>query len=195
MGLMFPKETKSIIESLLFVSKEPLTLKTLSNIIEIPENEIKTLVDELFEEYNSREHGINISIVANGFQMHTRPEFAPYIEKLYKPQNSYGLSRAALETLAIIAYKQPITRAEIEAIRGVKADSSIGTLVEKNLIKEVGRKEGPGRPVLFGTTDSFLKYFGLRNISELPDPDKFAVQHGISDQIELEDTSSESRGE
>lgn len=195
MGLMFPKETKSIIESLLFVSKEPLTLKTLSNIIELPESEIKNLIDELVEEYNYREHGINISIVANGFQMHTRPEFAPYIEKLYKPQNSYGLSRAALETLAIIAYKQPITRAEIEAIRGVKAESSIGTLVEKNLVKEVGRKEGPGRPVLFGTTDSFLKYFGLKDISELPDPDKFAVQHGISDQIELEDTSSENREE
>lgn len=195
MGLMFPKETKSIIESLLFVSKEPLTLKTLSSIIELPEREIKSLVDELIEEYNFKEHGINISIVANGFQMHTRPEFAPYIEKLYKPQNSYGLSRAALETLAIIAYKQPITRAEIEAIRGVKAESSIGTLVEKNLVKEVGRKEGPGRPVLFGTTDSFLKYFGLRDTSELPDPEKFAVQHGISDQIEFEEPSSENREE
>lgn len=190
MGLMFPKETKSIIESLLFVSKEPLTIKTLSYVLELPESEIQPLVNELVEEYNLEDKGINMSIVANGYQMHTRPEFAPYIEKLYKPQNSYGLSRAALETLAIIAYKQPITRAEIEAIRGVKADSSIGTLVEKNLVKEVGRKEGPGRPVLFGTSDSFLKYFGLKDISELPDPAKFAVEHGISDQIELEDTSS-----
>lgn len=191
MGLMFPTETKSIIESLLFVSKEPLALKTLSQILEMPEQEIKVLIHELTVEYNSGSHGINISMVAGGYQMHTRPEFAPYIEKLYKPQNSYGLSKAALETLAIIAYKQPITRAEIESIRGVKVDSSIGTLVEKNLIREVGRKEGPGRPMLFGTSDSFLKYFGLRDLSELPDPETFAVQHGLSDQMEFEQTQAE----
>ncbi len=190
MGLMFPKETRSIIESLLFVSKEPLTLKTLSLILEVPENDIKPLIEELTTQYNSADHGINISIVANGYQMHTRPEFAPYIEKLYRPQNTYGLSRAALETLAIIAYKQPVTRAEIEAIRGVKTESSIGTLVEKNLVREVGRKEGPGRPVLFGTTDSFLRYFGLKSISELPDPEKFAVEHGISDQIDFDTKNS-----
>lgn len=186
MGLMFPTETKSIIEGLLFVSKEPLTLKIIAQIVEIPESDVKMLVEELVGDFNNEHHGISIQLVANGYQMCTRPELSAYIEKLYKPQNSYGLSKAALETLAIIAYKQPITRSEIEVIRGVKVDSSIGTLVEKNLIKEIGRKEGPGRPMLFGTTTSFLKYFGLRDMNELPAPEVFALQHSDPDQLNLE---------
>lgn len=187
MGLMFPDETKSIIECLLFVAKEPVSLKTLAQILELPESDIRPLMDELLAEYNGAGHGINIQFVANGYQMFTRPEFAPYIEKLYKPQSSYGLSRAALETLAIVAYRQPITRAEIEAIRGVKVDSAIGTLVEKNLVKEVGRKDGPGRPVLFGTTPAFLRYFGLQDLSELPDIEEFAARHSEPDQLGLDD--------
>ncbi len=191
MGLMFPQETKSVIECLLFVSKEPLTLKQMAQILELPEGDIRVLVEELVAEYNGLYRGVHIQLVANGYQMYTRPEFAPYIEKLYKPQNTYGLSRAALETLAIVAYKQPITRAEIEAIRGVKVDSSIGTLVEKNLVKEVGRKEGPGRPILFGTTTAFLRYFGLSDLSELPDPEEFAARHGAledePDQLDFAD--------
>lgn len=187
MGVMFPDETKSIIECLLFVAKEPLSLKSLAQLLELPENEITPLVEELVAEYNGVKHGINIQFVANGYQMFTRPELAPYIEKLYKPQSSYGISKAALETLAIVAYKQPITRAEIESIRGVKVDSAIGTLVEKNLVKEVGRREGPGRPVLFGTTPAFLRYFGLKDLSELPDMEEFAARHGEPEQMDLED--------
>lgn len=185
MGLMFSDEIKATIEALLFVSKEPLTIKTLAQIVEMSEADIKLIVDELIDEYNNSKRGINIQLVANGYQMYTRSEYACYIEKLYKPQNSYGLSKAALETLAIIAYKQPITRAEIEAIRGVKAESSIGTLLEKNLVKEVGRKDGPGRPMLFGTTDSFLKYFGLKNISELPEPEEFVTKNSLPPDEEL----------
>ncbi|WP_418789979.1 SMC-Scp complex subunit ScpB [Phosphitispora sp. TUW77] len=177
MGMMFPRETKAIIECLLFVSKEPLTLKVLALAMNMPENEIKILADELMSEYKNDCRGINIELVAHGYQMCTKPEMAGYIEKLYKPQGTHGLSKAALETLAIVAYKQPITRAEIEAIRGVKVDSAIGTLVEKNLVKEVGRKEGPGRPMLFGTTSSFLRYFGLRDLADLPDPDEFTRCH------------------
>ncbi len=195
MGLMFPRETKSVIECLLFVSKEPLTLKTMSQIMELPEEEIKTLIEELITEYNNEQRGINIQLVANGYQMYTRPEFAPYIEKLYKPQSTYGLSKAALETLAIIAYKQPITRAEIEAIRGVKVDSSLGTLIEKNLVKEVGRKEGPGRPILFGTTPGFLRYFGLKDLSELPDPEEFAYRHGNADRLDFDMENKQREGE
>lgn len=186
MGMMFPNETKSVIECLLFVSKEPLTIKVLSKVMELPERDIRKLVDELIGEYNNCRHGINIQIVANGYQMSTRPEFAPYIERLYKPQNTYALSKAALETLAIIAYRQPVTRAGIEAIRGVKVDSSIGTLVEKNLVREVGRKEGPGRPVLFGTTPAFLRYFGLKDLSELPDMEEFTSRNGTTEQLNLE---------
>jgi len=191
MGLMFPNETKAIIECLLFVTKEPLTLKTMAQILEIPEEDVKSLVEDLIKEYNNEPHGINIQEVANGFQMYTRPEFAPYIEKLYRPQNTYGLSKAALETLAIIAYKQPITRSEIEVIRGVKVERAVGTLVEKNLVKEVGRKEGPGRPILYGTTPSFLKYFGLKDLSELPDPEDFVYHAGDIEEIGFEDTGGQ----
>ena len=189
MGLMFSRETKAIIECLLFVSKEPLTLKAIAQVLEIPEEDVKVLADELMEEYNTNRHGICISLVANGYQMCTRPEMAGYIEKLYKPQGAHGLSKAALETLAIVAYKQPVTRTEIESIRGVKVDSAIGTLVEKNLVKEVGRKDGPGRPMLFGTTSSFLRYFGLQDLSELPDPAEFTRQHGDIKQEEIEGLS------
>lgn len=193
MGMMFPNETKSILECLLFVTKEPLTVKTMAQILELPESDIKVLLAELMADYNDFGRGINIQIVANGFQMFTRPEFANYIEKLYKPQNSYGLSKAALETLAIIAYKQPITRAEVEAIRGVKVDSAIGTLVEKNLVREAGRKEGPGRPILFGTTPAFLRYFGLSDLSELPDMEEFAARHGEPEQMDMGEEAAAGR--
>jgi segregation and condensation protein B len=191
MSVLFPKETKAAIECLLFVSREPVSIKNLSQILKIGVEDILALVRELQQEYRDQERGIQIQKIAHGFQMSTRPEFALYIEQFYKPQTSYGLSRAALETLAIIAYKQPITRAEVEAIRGVKIDSSLGTLVEKNLVREVGRKDGPGRPMLFGTTPAFLKYFGLNSVEELPAPAEFVslnMREGRAeeDQINIE---------
>lgn len=180
---MFPEETKAIIECLLFVASEPVSLKTICEISGIEKEDAIQIIEELKGEYEGRNRGIRIQEIAKGYQMCTKPQFAEYIERLYKPQSSYGLSRAALETLAIVAYKQPITRGEVETIRGVKVDSSIGNLVEKNLIKEVGRKEGPGRPILFGTTDNFLKYFGLNDISGLPDPEDF-IDLNINDSEE-----------
>jgi len=186
MTVLFPRETKAAIECLLFVSKEPVSVKNLAQILEVSEEDCHALVRELQQEYLKQERGIQLREIANGFQMSTRSEFAPYIEQLYKPQTSYGLSRAALETLAIIAYKQPITRAEVEAIRGVKIDSSLGTLVEKNLVREMGRKDGPGRPMLFGTTPAFLKYFGLRDLVELPDPEDFVALNAPEEQIDME---------
>lgn len=185
--VMFPEETKAIIECLLFVAKEPLNLKNLSEILELPSAEVKEIVEELKSDYASAKKGMIIKEIARGYQLCTRPEFAPYIEKLYKPQGSYGLSNAALETLAIIAYKQPITRGEIEFLRGVKVDRAVTSLMEKNLIKEAGRKEGPGRPVLFGTTDEFLKYFGLRDLKDLPNPADFISQNNSQDQLGLEE--------
>lgn len=176
MVVLFSKETKAIIEGLLFVAKEPVPLRTLSDITGVPETDVQALLADLAAEYNQEQRGMQISEIARGYQMCTRPEFAPYIEKLYKPHSGYGLSKAALETLAIIAYKQPITRGEVEVIRGVKVDSSIGSLLEKNLVREIGRKEGVGRPILFGTTDRFLQYFGLRDVTELPDPEEFIGQ-------------------
>jgi len=190
MAVLFPEETKGIIECLLFVATEPVSLKTICEIAEIDKEDALELMGELQEEYRRRRRGLQILEIAKGYQLCTRPEFASYIERLYKPQSSSGLSKAALETLAIIAYKQPITRGEIEMIRGVKVDSSIATLVEKELIKEVGRKDGPGRPVLFGTTPDFLRYFGLKDLKDLPDPEEFIIQNTIEDE-NLEQMTSE----
>lgn len=190
MTVMFPAENKAAIESLLFVAQDPVTVKTLSEILDLSEEDIRSLVSQLITEYERAERGIQIVEINNGFQMCTKKEYADYIEKLYRPQANYGLSKAALETLAIVAYKQPITRSEVEAIRGVKIDSSLGTLIDKNLVREVGRKEGPGRPMLFGTTPTFLKYFGLKDLSQLPKPDEF-IKQGIAAEEEREKSQLE----
>ncbi|MDK2822563.1 MAG: segregation and condensation protein [Clostridia bacterium] len=165
--LLFLDETKAIVESLLFVSNEPLSIKQLSEIININPDITQRIVEDLQAEYTKNYHGFHLIEVAEGFLFVTKPEYDLYIQKLFKPQLS-TLSHAALETLAIIAYKQPITRSEIELIRGVKVDKIVNTLVEKNLIEELGRKEGPGRPIVYGTTKDFLKYFGLKDLSQLP---------------------------
>lgn len=180
--VLFPEETKAAIECLLFVTKEPLPIKVICEICEIDKVDAETLLLELMVEYQERKRGLQMLEIAGGYQLCTKQEFAHFIERLYRPQSSYGLSKAALETLAIIAYKQPITRGEMEMIRGVKVDRAITTLTEKNLIKELGRKEGPGRPVLFGTTEEFLKHFGLKNVKDLPNPEEFFVEGLAADE-------------
>ena len=159
---------RAIIESLIFASSEPISLKMMADIIGINEHTVKQLVNDLLEEYLQSKRGIQIIEIADGYQFVTHPECAPYIEKLQKVPRNVGLSQAAIETLAIIAYKQPITKAEIEALRGVSIESSLATLVEKGLIEEAGRKDSPGRPILYRTTRKFLKYFGLNDLNELP---------------------------
>ncbi len=162
------KEIKSVIESLLFVAGDAVSCKELSSVLNIDESTIKKIINQMIDYYNDEGRGIQIIEVNNSFQFCTRPEHYEYIERLVKPNTRQGLSQAALETLSIIAYKQPITKAQIEAIRGVKSDSSIARLAEKELIFEAGRQDGPGRPMIFCTTDNFLKLFGLKSISELP---------------------------
>lgn len=184
--VLFPEETKAAIECLLFVTKEPLPLKVICEICELDKLDAETLLQELVDEYQERKRGLQIIEIAGGYQLCTKQDFAHFIERLYRPQSSYGLSKAALETLAIIAYKQPITRGEIEMIRGVKVDRAITTLTEKNLIKVMGRKEGPGRPVLFGTTEDFLKHFGLNHVKDLPNPEEFFVESIGEDEADSE---------
>lgn len=159
---------RAIIESLIFASSEPVTSKTIGEIVGISEHTVRQIIIDLMEEYQRNKRGIQIYEVANGFQFCTNPECAPYIEKLQKVPRNVGLSQAAIETLAIVAYKQPITKAEIEALRGVSAESAITTLIDKGLIEEAGRKDSPGRPIMYRTTKGFLKYFGLNDLSELP---------------------------
>ncbi len=159
---------RAVIEALIFASSEPLSVKAIAEITEINEQTVKQLLGDLIDDYQHAKKGIQIIEVANGYQFCTHPECAPYIEQLQKTPRNVGLSTAAIETLAIIAYKQPITKAEIEALRGVSVESSIATLLDKNLIEEAGRKDAPGRPILFRTTKQFLRYFGLNHLDELP---------------------------
>jgi segregation and condensation protein B len=185
---MFYDHVKRIIEGLLFIAGEPLSAKKLSEMLEMDEENVLLLLGRLMDEYHKSERGITITAVAGGYQFCTRPEIAPYIEKMYKPQAS-ALSPAALETLSIIAFKQPVTRLEIEMIRGVKIDSALHTLLERKLIKEVGRKDGLGRPILYGTTSEFLRQFGLKDLGDLPPlPEVRLTEQEVS--IELSEKES-----
>lgn len=162
------KEIKSVIEGLLFVAGDVVSLKELSHVLSIDEGTIKRIINQMSDTYNEEKRGIQIIEVNGCYQFCTRPEHYEYIERLVKPQTRQGLSQAALETLSIIAYKQPITKAQIDSIRGVKSESSISRLQEKELIFEAGRLDAPGRPMIYCTTDNFLKLFGLKNLQELP---------------------------
>lgn len=165
---MKEEEAKSIIESVLFVSGEPIALDTLKEILGQEEAEVERLVKELISEYSLKNSGLFVVEVAGGIQMVTNPDCAPWVKKLLATAVPSRLSRQSLETLAIIAYKQPIIKAEIEAIRGVNSDGVARTLLERRLIKILGRKEVPGRPLMYGTTREFLQCFGLKDLSELP---------------------------
>ncbi len=159
-----------VVEALLFASEGPLSAKKIREIIpEVgTETKIKKLINEIDEKYDSQKSPYKIIELAGGFQIVTREEFAPWIAQLYKSRAQQKLTRKGLETLAIIAYKQPITKVEVEKIRGVNSDGVVRTLVERNLITVTGREKAPGSPLLYGTTSSFLEYFGLNDISHLP---------------------------
>lgn len=159
---------RAVIEAVIFASSEPISVKTITDILGVNEHTVKQILSDLIEEYHHSKRGIQIMEVASGYQFCTHPECAAHVEKLQKLPRNVGLSQAAIETLAIIAYKQPITKAEVESLRGVSVESALATLTEKMLVEEVGRKEGPGRPILYGTSKKFLKYFGLNSIKELP---------------------------
>lgn len=157
---------KPVLECMLFVSPQPLMTAHVAKSLEIDEALVDAAIHELRLDYGGR--GLQILRIAGGYQMCTRPEFADQISKLLKPER-VRLSRAALETVAIIAYRQPITQPEIEAIRGVNSDGVVRTLMERNLIKQVGRRETAGRPMLYATSEEFLNHFGLNDLSQLPD--------------------------
>lgn len=161
---------KGIVESLLFAAgDEGLTLKQISQVLEIDELLAEQVLHDLITEYNENENrGITLVQLAGTYQLATKKEYSLYLKKLVESPHTTALSQAALETLAIIAYKQPITRIEIEEIRGVKTERPLQTLIAKALIKEVGRAEGAGRAYLYGTTKEFLDHFGLKSIEELP---------------------------
>lgn len=168
--MLFREPETAALEALLFVAKEPLTSEFLGEILELDAGKVEELLFELRTRYASDSCGLDLIEVNGAYKLGTKPEAARYIEILYK-QPAQALSNAALEVLSIIAYKQPVTRGEVDFIRGVQSDRALATLVEKGLVKDVGRKEGPGRPILYATTEQFLLHFGLRSLEDMPDLD------------------------
>lgn len=161
-------QLKSILESLLFASEGPLTLKQFGEVLEgVERKEIAAVLAEMQSEYDAAARGFRLSEIAGGFQLRTARENADWVKKLYRDRPA-RMSRATLETLAIIAYKQPITRAEMEAIRGVDVDGVVATLLDRRLIRIVARKDVAGRPFLYGTTPEFLQLFNLKDLTQLP---------------------------
>ena len=176
---MTAREKKSLVEALLFVSGEPITLAALKSSTELPDNDLKEALDELMREYREKEGGLLIMEIANGYQMVTNPFYAQWLKKFTHTSASNKLSLPSLETLAIIAYKQPVIKTEVEQIRGVNADGIMKSLLDKRLIKIMGRKEVPGKPLLYGTTLEFLQYFGIKDLTELPTLKELAREEAI----------------
>jgi segregation and condensation protein B len=163
------RELKAILESLLFVSPEPLSAVRLVSVLgDVTKAEVERTLRSLGEELEQEGRGIRLVEVAGGYRLVTKQEYAPWIKRLDKAKSATKLSRSALESLAIIAYKQPLVRSEIEEIRGVETSGVVRTLLERKLVRIVGRKEVPGRPIMYGTTKFFLEHFGLNDLSQLP---------------------------
>ena len=175
------------LEAVLFMAAEPIPAAELAEILEVTPEEASDLALQLQADYAAR--GIQVTRIAGGYQVCTRPEYGPHVAKLHKPER-FRLSRAALETLAIVAYKQPVTRPEVDAIRGVNSDSALDTLVQYELVCEVGRKDAPGRPLLYRTTENFLGQFGLNSVDDLPQLDRIAA-----DEAELQAEAGEAQAQ
>ncbi|WP_019638983.1 SMC-Scp complex subunit ScpB [Paenibacillus fonticola] len=180
------QDLKSIIEGLLFLTgEEGISVKQLAEVTEQRQEVILDALADMKSSFERAGRGLQIVQIAGNYQLATLPEHAPYFERLaYSPSRS-SLSQAALETLSIIAYRQPITRIEVEEIRGVKSERAIHTLVNKDLIEEVGRAEAIGRPILYGTTNAFLDYFGLASLHDLPDLADYENAEHLEEETQL----------
>lgn len=187
-------ELKKILEVLIFVSDKPLSVDILKTVLEEDAKSIKDVIGELKEYYGGADKGFNLVEIAGGYQFVTDPKYAPWLKKLYKSKIG-KLSMPSLETLAILAYKQPLTRAEVEAIRGVNVDGIMKNLLDKGLVRVCGRKDTPGRPFTYGTTNDFLEYFGLGSLGDLPMQDEFRKEKlGLTDDGRKENIGSGSDG-
>jgi segregation and condensation protein B len=182
---------KPVVEAMLLASAKPLAADQIRQAVGASLNEVRKAIDELRSEYEITKRGIRVIEIAGGFQMITAPDYAVFLKKLFKGRATQNLSRPALETLAIIAYKQPLTRQEIELLRNVDVDGVMKSLQEKNMIRVAGRKKTPGRPKVYGTTREFLEHFGLKSLEDLPKMEDFtkmaekkAGEAGVDD-IEL----------
>jgi segregation and condensation protein B len=171
-------ELKKILETLLFITDAPLPVSRISQLCEIKNKErLEGLLGELRKTYDDEGRTLQVMQVAGGWQLATRPEYGLWVRKLYQNKMTVRLTQAALETLCIIAYKQPLTRAEVEAIRGVEVIGPLETLTQRKLITVVGRRESIGRPILYGTTSEFLRQFGLNSLEDLPKLESFNIEN------------------
>lgn len=173
---------KYAIEGILFAAGESVKASMLAVALDKDIAEVEAAVEELKDEYNNDHRGFTIIDIDEGYQICSRPEYYTYIQEILGEQRRQALSNAAMETLAIIAYKQPVTRSGIEYVRGVNSDGSVNRLVERGLVEEVGRMDAPGRPILYGTTKNFLRCFGLAGLSELPEVNLEKLTSGMPDE-------------
>lgn len=175
------EDIKNIIEAVMFAYGEPISIKDLNYIVnkELSEKEIEIMLNTLIEEYAANNRGIQIIKLENKYQMCTNKDYADYIKKVLEPKKKKTLSQATLETLTIIAYKQPITKVEIEDIRGVKCDKVIQTLLENDLIREAGRLNKIGKPIIYRTTNEFLKLLSIEKLEDLPPLETYAEKEAI----------------
>ncbi len=185
------KELKEIVLSILFVAGDGLDKDFILQKLEISPKELDEIVEELCKEYNS-EKGIHVIKFKNKVQLASNPQYADYISEVLNPVREKSLTRAALETLAIIAYKQPITKLEIEDIRRVNCDYAVQILVDQNMIEVVGRKDAVGKPLLFGTTENFLKRFNLTDLADLPDYEQLLERIRVINEEEIKNSESDS---
>ena len=175
---MGDENLQAVVEALLFVSDRPLTMHQIQEVLKeskpnLRQEDIATILSELKAGYESSGRSFQIQEVASGYQLKTLPRYAPFIAKLLQDELKERLTIPALETLAIIAYRQPVTRADVESVRGVSIDGIVKTLMDKDLIRIVGKKDIPGKPFLFGTTKEFLMHFGLKDLNDLPNMEEF----------------------
>lgn len=175
------KEAEAIIEGVLFAAGDAINIEHIADILDIDLKSTRAIMTALVDKYDEERRGLRIIKLENSYQMCTRAEYYEYIARLAEPRRAQTLSNAAMEVLAIVAYKQPVTRSVIEQIRGVSCDSLVNKLLERGLIEEVGRLETPGRPMLFGTTEEFLRCFGVEGVTELPEYEKIS-----SEEVSLE---------
>lgn len=178
------RKPKAIIEGILFAMGEAVPVKRLSEVMQLKENEVENLLEELSEDYaSSPERGIHLIRLEDSYQLCTKREYYDFIHQLKEKARRAALTNAGLEVLSVVAYNQPVTRSSIEFIRGVNSDGPLNNLVAAGLVKEMGRLDAPGRPILFGTTDDFLRSFNLSSLTELPDIDKEYSFEGLNAEL------------
>lgn len=179
-----PDEVRRAIEAIVLVATEPVPIELMTQLLERPHDEIEKVCDDLAEEYRARSSGFELVLVAGGYRYQTVADTAPYVERFILDEQRARLSGAALETLAIVAYKQPISRAQIASIRGVDPDGVLRTLSARGYVAEVGRDDGPGQAVLFGTTQLFCEKLGLSSLDELPPIAEFIPEAAVVEALE-----------